>query len=581
MTATDHDQELRQRLAEVRRCRASLAHFCNNYCHILASDDRAGAWVPFRLWPAQEEVAHDLEAHREIVALKARQLGLTWLVIAFALQRLLFHPIATVLLFSKRDDEARELLDFRLREMFRRLPQWMRTEALAADTTHKLELPGGSRALAFSTTGGRSYTATLAVIDEADHVPDLERMLAAVKPTVDAGGRLVLLSTADKSQPESTFKRVYRAARAGQNDYHPVFHGWRAAPWRTDAWYEQQRRTILAQTGALDDLHQEYPATDAEALAPRSLDKRLPAEWLNKCYQDRTPPPPPPDAPAVAGLEVYAPPRPNRRYVLGCDPAEGNPTSDDSALEVLDAETGEECAALAGRFDPTVFAGHAAAVSSWYNRAAALVERNNHGHAVLLWLRDNTRVDLLRDVDGKDGWNTTSKSKAQLWTTAADAFRGGATALHSFPTFTQLASIEGATLRAPEGQKDDRAVAYGLALVAVTLDEPPDFNIRVFDLSPQPLTTRSPEPTVPQVRWFAPNQKWQPQPVIWGEQLLGAPDWRSEQEATLFVKRTHEVLGSPPPDCGPFEIDPEKAAAVEKAVTAFLKAKRLLPLTTT
>jgi hypothetical protein len=33
-------------------------------------------------------------------------------------------------------------------------------------------------------------------------------------------------------------------------------------------------------------------------------------------------------------------------------------------------------------------------------------------------------------------------------------------------TFSQLASIEGATLRAPEGEHDDRAVAFVLGLQA-------------------------------------------------------------------------------------------------------------------
>lgn len=36
--------------------------------------------------------------------------------------------------------------------------------------------------------------------------------------------------------------------------------------------------------------------------------------------------------------------------------------------------------------------------------------------------------------------------------------------LHSFMTFTQLASIEGSTLRAPEGERDDRADSYALGL---------------------------------------------------------------------------------------------------------------------
>src|SRR5262249_40976084 len=126
-------QEIGRRLREVKRCRDRLAYFANNYCHILASSDRSGAWVPFRLWPAQVRVAHELQLYREAVVLKARQLGFTWLVISFALQQLLFAPVATVLLFSKRDDEAAELLEFRLREMYLRLPGWMRTTKLLAD----------------------------------------------------------------------------------------------------------------------------------------------------------------------------------------------------------------------------------------------------------------------------------------------------------------------------------------------------------------------------------------------------------------------------------------------------------------
>jgi hypothetical protein len=38
--------------------------------------------------------------------------------------------------------------------------------------------------------------------------------------------------------------------------------------------------------------------------------------------------------------------------------------------------------------------------------------------------------------------------------------------LHSFGTFTQLASIDGGTLRAPDGQFDDRADGFALAVCA-------------------------------------------------------------------------------------------------------------------
>jgi hypothetical protein len=154
-----------------------------------------------------------------------------------------------------------------------------------------------------------------------------------------------------------------------------------------------------------------------------------------------------------------------RRYVVGADPAEGNPTSEQSALEVLDVDSGEEAASLAGRFEPATLAAHAATVACYYNGAAVMVERYNHGHAVLLWLLDHAR-DLVRlcGEDKKPGWNTTTKSKAMLYDRAGEALRDRAAVIHSPDTFAQLASIEGSTDRAPEGQPDDRAVAFVLAL---------------------------------------------------------------------------------------------------------------------
>jgi hypothetical protein len=243
---------------------------------------------------------------------------------------------------------------------------------------------------------------------------------------------------------------------------------WSARPGRTPAWYEAQRADILHRTGSVDDLHEQYPATDAEALAPRTLDKRIAPAWLHQCYREQKPLVVlPAGAPSIPGLEVYALPRPGGEYVIGADPAEGNPTSDDSALTVLDRKSGEEVAALAGKFQPAVLAAHIDAVGRWYNRADVMAERNNHGHAVLLWLRDNSKLRRLNGLDDNPGWLSHTRGKTQLYDACADAFREGTTILHSFVTFAQLASIEGATQRAPEGEMDDRADSYALACAAV------------------------------------------------------------------------------------------------------------------
>jgi hypothetical protein len=51
------------------------------------------------------------------------------------------------------------LLNFRLRGMYDRLPPLIRARAVVRDNAHEFRLSNGSAALAFPTTGGRSYTA--------------------------------------------------------------------------------------------------------------------------------------------------------------------------------------------------------------------------------------------------------------------------------------------------------------------------------------------------------------------------------------------------------------------------------------
>ncbi len=458
---TDADRQTQ--INEVARCLLRPDYFIDSYCQIEDPIERGG-WIPFRLWEAQRESLQKIADSHLTVILKARQLGMTWLLLGYALWKMIFRASATVLLFSRRDDEAVYLLDDRLKGMWKRLPEYL-THGIEVteDNAHEWGLSNGSIARAFPTGAGDSYTATLAIVDEADLVPDLNRLMNAVKPTIDAGGQMVLLSRVDKSRPESEFKRIYRGAKEGKNGWTAIFLPWHARPERTQEWYEAQKRDILSRTGSLDDLYQQYPATDVEALAPNTLDKRIAPVWLQQCYVECEPVDAP-KAPALPNLRVYVPPQKGHSYVIGADPAEGNPTSDPSAITVLDANSGEEVAQCSGRFQPSTVGAYIQALSEYYNRAPAMVERNNHGHAVLLWLKDNTRMTRLTGWDDREGWLSNSRGKALLYNEAADAFRDNATVLHSFDTFTQLSSIDGSTLSAPPGQHDDLADSYALAL---------------------------------------------------------------------------------------------------------------------
>lgn len=458
-------QEESDRRIEWDVCEELIDYWIENYVYIFNAND--GEWIKFTLWPAQEETLTRLETETQLIILKARQLGLSWLTLCYILHRMIFHPAATALVFSKRDEEAIELLK-RLKGIYSRLPSWMQARRVDQDSDHDWALSNGSSAKAFPATGGRSYTGSIALIDEADFVQDLDALINAVKPTIDAGGQLFLVSTVDKSAPESPFKRIFRGAKSKSTQWGYVFLPWHARPGRDAAWYAAQKADVLARTTALDDVAQEYPASDTEALAPRSLDKRIPSIWIEVCYVEELGSLPA-AAPSIAGLVVFREPVKGLRYVIGVDPAEGNPTSDDSALTVMDRKTGEEVASLAGKFQPQIIADHAYAIGKYFNNADILVERNNHGHAVILRLMYQDVCRILDGLDDRPGWLSTALGKTILYDNLADAFRERSTTLHSFATNTQLASIEGSTLRAPPGTHDDRADGYALANVARAL----------------------------------------------------------------------------------------------------------------
>lgn len=99
--------------------------------------------------------------------------------------------------------------------------------------------------------------------------------------------------------------------------------------------------------------------------------------------------------------------------------------------------------------------------------AGVMVERNNHGHAVLLALKEAKKTRLMDGHDKKTGWLSNAKGKVLLYDLVAEVLRDGVTLLADPETRQQLASIEANTLRAPQGLHDDHADAYALALAGL------------------------------------------------------------------------------------------------------------------
>lgn len=463
ITGTERERE------EWLKCKQSCVYFVYNYCQIY--DATTATWIPFRLWPGQVRTLNTVVNHRLTIILKARQLGLTWLSLCYILWKMLFHPIFTALVFSRRETEAIYLLGAkRLRGVYNRLPEFMKVRQFLTASSHIWQLSNESVVYGFPTTAGDSYTAGFAFVDEADLVPDLDALMNAVKPTIDGGGQMILLSRSDKLRPASSFKRTYRAARKGTNGWVPIFLPWYERPERDDEWYSAQKTEILERTGSLDDLYQQYPATEEEALRPPEHDRRLPLKWLQKHYIE-TEPIDHEGVLDIPGLRLFTLPTLLGEYVIGADPAEGNPGSNDSVACVCNYHTGEQVAVLSGQIEPSVFADRVYQLAQFYNNAEIMPERNNHGHAMIATLRDTyPEANLLVGVDLNWGWQTNTRSKALMYASAADVLRDVDTAkILDETTYLQLASIEGATLKAPEGELDDHAVAWCLAQCAIDI----------------------------------------------------------------------------------------------------------------
>lgn len=222
------------------------------------------ALVPFNLWPAQQDVFAVMERDRLIDFLKARQLGVSWVVCLFALRLAVLWPGQPILCLSRGQLEANELVS-RISLMYHEHQDRASTfPRLIADNTADLEWDNGSTVVSLAATrdAGRSFTAALVILDEWAFMKWPLDTLAAVKPTIDAGGKLFIISSADGNG--TPYHAHWEAAKSGANGYTPIFIPWMAHPDRGPTWRDEKLRESGGDTATV---YREYPANDIEAFA--------------------------------------------------------------------------------------------------------------------------------------------------------------------------------------------------------------------------------------------------------------------------------------------------------------------------
>jgi hypothetical protein len=113
-------------------------------------------------------------------------------------------------------------------------------------------------------------------------------------------------------------------------------------------------------------------------------------------------------------LQIYCPPLPRRKYIVAVDTAGGGSDGDFAAIQVVDVQTGKQCAELQQRLRPAEQAHAAAELAREYGGALLVVERNNHGSGVHAFLESTERYDNIYRHRGQAGWLTNEASKPEM-----------------------------------------------------------------------------------------------------------------------------------------------------------------------
>lgn len=267
--ADEYEAVEMMRQIDLEMCRDDVEYFVRNYC-VYEDKDAEELIQKFDLWDMQAEALHSIDEHRLNVILKARQLGITWLVVSYAAYVLRMRSGRTVIGLSRTEDEAMELVR-RLSVEFKNMPFLIREkkesqgwngvtyEAFAMKLVLHFPDEPDSIFYAFPSSPGsvRSFTADLVIFDEWAFQQWAEQIWVSAAPTINrpSGGKFIGLSTNIRG---SLFESIFTNK---DNGFNKIFIPWFADPKRDKKWYEDTKAMLGG------DITQEYPATIEEALS--------------------------------------------------------------------------------------------------------------------------------------------------------------------------------------------------------------------------------------------------------------------------------------------------------------------------
>jgi hypothetical protein len=431
---------------------------------------------------------------------KARQEGVSTLVLATFLEEVCHRPNTTAVIVDREAMEAHRKLRV-LKFMYDNLPPDEKPK-LSHNNRNEMVFPELNSSIYVGKAGARKFgrgdTIHLVLLSEIAFYPDPESIVTGITEAVPNGeGLVVFESTANGA--ETYWHNFYRQARDGQNTFRAIFLPWWALPE-----YRQPQlageaplvRTTEEQQPPFDKLDDdqlrwrrekakilkerveaEDPSTDEGAFL-RSGRTRFDIAAL---LVAKAAAPNPLRVEDGGALTIYAEPEDGKTYTVAADVAEGLPGGDYDAAVLVDDASGVEVAVLWGKWPFHVFADKLAALGRRYTvakPATIAVERNNTGSAVLQRLLlggegvqpyRRERIYAYRDYDQatqktlpRPGWPTTSVTKPLMESALERLIADHPECFRDQRVLSELLSLvylRDGSVGAPQGAHDDLAIA--------------------------------------------------------------------------------------------------------------------------
>ena len=480
---------------ESRKIWKSFAYFVLTWCWI--EDKQNKCAIRFALWPEQLRVLPRIVRAMRLIVLKARQLGLTWIVAAYVLWLAWTRALQLIVVISVNEELSIEFLD-RVYFMLDRLPENLRPK-VKTRTKQTLEiqhfngLVSTIKSLPTTEMGAQSKTPTLLVLDETSRNRLVSEIYAASLPGIDAaGGRVIVISNSIKDAPGWPWTRgIYVDSMKGENCFERMFMDWKARPDRP----ENFRELKLLDGMTEEDFVQHYPESEEEAISSmggsyfgdalgRHKETRKGEVGTIKNHDEFWTFEPDPRG----ILEIWQRPYQEEpdydgrpwlyRYAMGADVSEGLGDTYSTAY-VYDRLTDEICARMrSNRVDADRWGEMCNDLASYYDRALICPERTGAGQTTvkrLRALRANLYLRVKAEKTGKQqvtkvfGWEETRNSKQELagdlrtYLKRTEAIVPDAILLDECSTFIKR---EDGGLGHEEGKYDDCVIGAGLMLQA-------------------------------------------------------------------------------------------------------------------